>query len=439
LIAVDGEDAPLRWAARSTRHGPLLRRERHVGFPLALQWTALEPGDTTMDAFLGLNYAGDWEEFTGRAAKFVTPSQNFVYADRAGQHRLLSRPATSRSAPPGTTACVPVPGWASEYEWQGFIPFAELPHAYNPPEGYIATANNRVVDDAYPYLLGTDWAPPYPRRAHRRSDRADEQRRLKRSRWTTTRRSRPTRSARRCVSCCPSCSVSPPRRTPATGHRPAQRFRRRDGAGQRGGAIYQAWMLHLERAIFEDDLRARLFEAMSTRANPLFLTNVLADPAQAAAWCDNVLSAPVESCTRLAHCARRGPRRLERAHGRGHERLALGELHITQYPHNPFSQVSYLKGLFHRTIANGGDRYTVNVAPVRLAEPYIQTHAPGYRHIIDLADLNNSRFVITTGQSGNVLSTHYDDLIRPHRDVEYVPMRFGRENVQGDVLRLELR
>jgi len=76
---------------------------------------------------------------------------------------------------------------------------------------------------------------------------------------------------------------------------------------------------------------------------------------------------------------------------------------------------------------------------VRLAEPYIQTHAPGYRHIIDLADLNNSRFVITTGQSGNVLSSHYDDLIRPHRDVEYVPMTFGRENVQGDVLRLELR
>ena len=75
---------PLRWAARSTRHGPLLSDVSDVGFPLALQWTALQPGDTTIDAFLGLNYAGDWEEFTTALGKFITPSQNFVYADVTG-------------------------------------------------------------------------------------------------------------------------------------------------------------------------------------------------------------------------------------------------------------------------------------------------------------------------------------------------------------------
>ncbi|MBK8796347.1 MAG: penicillin acylase family protein, partial [Anaerolineales bacterium] len=112
-------------------------------------------------------------------------------------------------------------------------------------------------------------------------------------------------------------------------------------------------------------------------------------------------------------------------------------IHITQYPHNPFSQVSYLKWLFHRTIANGGDRYTVNVAPVNLDDPYVQTHSPGYRHIVDLSDMANSRFMITTGLSGNVLSPHYDDLIRLHRDVAYLPMLFGQERVSGDVLRLE--
>ena len=61
--------------------------------------------------------------------------------------------------------------------------------------------------------------------------------------------------------------------------------------------------------------------------------------------------------------------------------------------------------------------YTVNVARVNLDTPYDQTHVPGYRHIVDLADLQNSRFIQTTGQSGNVLSSHYDDFIRPHRDV----------------------
>ena len=112
-------------------------------------------------------------------------------------------------------------------------------------------------------------------------------------------------------------------------------------------------------------------------------------------------------------------------------------IHNTQYPHRPFSEVDYLKPLFHRSIGNGGDRFTVNVAGVNLDTPYDQTHVPGYRHIVDLADLQNSRFIQTTGQSGNVLSSHYDDFIRPHRDVQYIPMAFGRAQAAGDTLILE--
>jgi len=202
-------------------------------------------------------------------------------------------------------------------------------------------------------------------------------------------------------------------------------------------AIYSAWMLHLERAVFEDDLRASLFEEMSTRANPLFLTNVLNDPAQGAAWCDNVLTPAVESCEETAQVALDNALAdLSERMGNDMSRWRWDRIHITQYPHNPFSQVSYLKWLFHRTIPNGGDRYTVNVAPVNLTNPYVQTHSPGYRHIVDLSNLPASRFMITTGASGNVLSPHYDDLITRHRDVAYLPMRFGRENVTGDTLQL---
>ena len=115
------------------------------------------------------------------------------------------------------------------------------------------------------------------------------------------------------------------------------------------------------------------------------------------------------------------------------------KVHITQYPHNPFGEVAYLNPIFSRSIGNGGDRYTVNVAPVTLANPYDQTHAPGYRHIVDLADLQASRFIQTTGQSGNVLSPHYADLIELHRDVQYLPMAFGRDQVQGTALVLTPR
>jgi penicillin amidase len=439
LIHVDGEEEPIRWAARSTRHGPLISDVSDTGAPLALRWTALDPGDTTMDAFLGLNYAADWEEFLDAQRLFVTPSQNFVYADRAGNIGYIA-PGRIPIRVDGHDGMTPVPGWASEYEWQGYIPFAELPMTFNPAAGYVATANNRVVGEDYPHLLSNDWAPPF--RAERIVELIEQMsagaEKLSVDDNAAIQGDRVSTQTRQLLPFLTGLTGADERQQQAIALLKAW-----DGEMALTSApasIYQAWMLHLERAMFEDDLRTRLYEEMSTRANPLFLENVLADATLAVVWCDNVLSAPAESCDETARTA------LDAALDDLTERLGSNmndwrweRLHITQYPHNPFSQVSYLKGLFHRTIANGGDRYTVNVAPVRLAEPYIQTHAPGYRHIIDLADLNNSRFVITTGQSGNVLSSHYDDLIRPHRDVEYVPMTFGRENVQGEVLRLELR
>ena len=62
---------------------------------------------------------------------------------------------------------------------------------------------------------------------------------------------------------------------------------------------------------------------------------------------------------------------------------------------------------------------------------------PSYRQIVDLNDWNNSLFMHTTGQSGNLFSEHYDDLIDGHQRVEYLQMTFGRENVDGDVLVLK--
>lgn len=437
LIFVDGEEEPLRWAARSTRHGPLVSDVSDMGLTLALQWTALKPGDTTLDAFMGINYAANWDDFMAAMEQYVTPSQSFVYADVDGNIGYYA-PGVIPIRAEGHDGTVPVPGWASEYEWQGAIPFTELPHAFNPPEGYIATANNRVVDDSYPYLLGTDWAPPY------RAERIVEMIEQLSSNGETismddvAAMQADQESTQVRVLLPFLLSVTPADERQQQAIALLQEFdgvMRMDSAP---AAIYQAWMIHLERALFEDDLRVSLFEEMSTRANPLFLTNVLNDPVQGAAWCDNVLSAPVETCSETAkHALDNALDDLSERMGADLSRWRWDRVHITQYPHNPFSQVSYLKGIFHRTIPNGGDRYTVNVAPINLTNPYVQTHSPGYRHIIDLSNIAASRFMITTGQSGNVLSNHYDNLIRRHRDVEYLPMLFGKENVRGNTLRLE--
>jgi penicillin amidase len=437
VIEVDGEEQPLRWAARSTRHGPLISDVSDTGVPLALQWTALQPGDTTIDAFISGNYANNWTEFVAALEKFVTPSQNFVYADVDGNIGYYA-PGRIPIRAEGHDGRAPVPGWSSAYEWQGFIPFADLPQLYNPPEGYIATANNRVVDDSYPYLLGTDWAPPY--RAERIVELLEQPARkgdkLTLADMLAMQADQTSTQVRMLL---PFLLETPPQNErQAAAIELLHTFdgeMRRDSAA---AALYQAWMVHLERALFEDDLRTSLFEEMSTRANPIFLTNILNDPALGAVWCDQVLTAPVESCTDTAqHALDAALDDLSARMGETMSDWRWDRIHLTQYPHNPFSEVDLLKGIFHRSIANGGDRYTVNVAPVQLAEPYLQNNSPGYRQVVDLADFNNSRFMITTGQSGNVLSEHYDNLIRRHRDVEYLPMSFGRAQVSGTRLLLQ--
>jgi penicillin amidase len=441
-IVVDGEDEPLRWAARSTRHGPLISDVTGTGVPIAMRWVALEPGDTTMDAFMDINYAADWEQFVRALQRYVSPSQNIVYADVAGNIGYYA-PGRIPIRAAGHDGMLPAPGWDDSAEWQGYIPFAELPQAYNPAAGFIATANNRIVGDDYPYLISNDWAPPY--RAERIVQLIEQLSDGAASSDGATidvadmAAIQADRFSAQVADLLPFLLTVPPqdeRQSRALAY--LQDWNGELALDSVAASIYEAWMLHLERALFADDLRGDLFEEMALRANPLFLSNVLNDEALAAAWCDDVLTVGVESCEQQAALAL--DEALDDLGGRLGNNMTgwrWDKLHVTQYPHRPFSDVDYLKPLFHRSIGNGGDRYTVNVAPVNLSSPYDQTHVPGYRHIVDLADLQNSRFVQTTGQSGNLLSSHYDDLIRPHRDVEYAAMLFGRDQVQGDTLLLE--
>ncbi len=94
-------------------------------------------------------------EFREALRHWTAPTQNVVYADTEG-NIAYSFPGKVPIRAKGD-GDVPVPGWTGEYEWTGYIPFEELPHLYNPPQGYIATANNRVVGDDYPYYLGSDY------------------------------------------------------------------------------------------------------------------------------------------------------------------------------------------------------------------------------------------------------------------------------------------
>lgn len=438
-IFVKGKDEPILWAARSTRHGPLISDvSSSATTPVAMRWTALEPNDRTLGAFLGINYAANWDEFKEALRNYVTPSQNFVYADVDGNIGYFGPGLIPIRA--NGNGMVPVPGWDSQYEWTGFIPFDDLPQSYNPDSGYIVTANNRVVADDYPYFLTNDWAPPY--RAERISEMIEQlsagDQRIDVTDMATIQKDQTSTQVRDLLPYLLALSPVDERQRQAMGF-----LQGWDGAMGRESiapTIYEAWYVHLGQSMFEDDLRGDLYDRMATRQHPLFLHEVMAQQEQFAGWCDNVLSAPRESCADTAlEALDKALDELEERLGKDMSRWQWGKIHRTQYPHTPFSQVNFLRPFFHRSIENGGDTFTVNVAPIRIDERYDQYHVPSYRQIVDMNDLQNSLYMHTTGQSGNLLSQHYDDFIERHRDVSYLSMTFGREHVTGDMLTLQPR
>ncbi|WP_031487709.1 penicillin acylase family protein [Streptomyces bicolor] len=140
--------------------------DRGDGYGIALRWTALDPG-TSMDAVFAMNKAADWNDFRAAAALFDVPSQNLIYADTKG-HIGYTLPGKIPTRARGYDGSVPAPGWDSRSRWTGYIDEDELPYEYDPARGYIVTANQAVVDKKYPYTLTTDWG--YGARSQRITD-----------------------------------------------------------------------------------------------------------------------------------------------------------------------------------------------------------------------------------------------------------------------------
>lgn len=160
-IKVKGEET-IPYEVLETRNGPIISEfaEEAAGDTLfSLRWTALDP-TPELQAILEINQAKDWNQFEKALENFHAPAQNFVFASVDGTIAYKANgkiPIYDKA----TDALLPLPGWEDKYAWQDFIPFDELPTVINPDKGFIASANNKVVSDDYPYHISNVWAQPY--------------------------------------------------------------------------------------------------------------------------------------------------------------------------------------------------------------------------------------------------------------------------------------
>lgn len=400
---------------RASRHGPLLSDLQILGEQsksevMALAWTALHDDDLTPQASLSLARAEDWPGFIAALQDFQGPQQNMVYGDRDGNIGFFA-PARVPLRRKGD-GWLPVPGSSGDYDWDGFIPYDALPMAFNPPAGYIVTANDKIVPEGYPYFITHDWAPPY--RAKRIADLI-EGRKHDRESFLAIQADQVSLMAREML---PYLLAA---ETTNDAVLAAQSIMT-DWGGEMARdrpepLLFSAWYREFTHLVYGDELGSMTGAAWSQR--PLFMRSVL--QGRAGEWCDDTTtSEPVESCAdRAALALERAVGGLSLLYGDRTSRWRWGEAHVAEHAHRIFQDWAPFSWLFDIAIENGGGRYTINAAGFRFSDntrPFAQNHGPAMRAIYDLADLDRSLFITSTGQSGNPLSSHYDDFIERWRD-----------------------
>lgn len=421
---------------RSTRHGPVLpdvdpfSGTAPKGYVAALAWTALMPDDTTIEGTMGLNRAQNADALSGLGDRFITPMQNMVYADDAGNIGLVLPGRIPLRAPNNDAhGLVPMPGWLPQYDWQGFIPANAEPRIANPPLGYIGTANNNTTPQGYPYVLGYDWDVPYrydrimallaARQRHSVQSLAAIQGDPVDTYALTLIRFLKDAFPERALG-----DTTPIDPTEQKLRDAANLLATWNGAMLRDRPeplLFSAWARALSKRIFADEMGDAFDDNWGYQA--AFTVRVLSNTGSSAHWCDNRNTDGFESCADDMRMALGDAlKELNDAYGSDMTKWRWGDAHHAEHESRGPGGLPLIGGFFNRDIEVDGGAFTLLRQSNRMddAHPYAASHGGAYRAVYDLANPESSLFMISTGESGNAFSPHYDDLMPLWASMRYI-------------------
>ncbi|MET4729773.1 penicillin amidase [Lysobacter enzymogenes] len=420
---------PVRIQVRRSTLGPVISDAlRSVDQPVALRWPGLDPGDTSYEGIFRLAYAGNWQEFNDALAVIVAPAINVVYADAdnnigyAGAGRI-----PRRGAGDGT---LPVPAADPRYAWQGYVPFAEMPRVLNPASGFVVSANNKVAGENYPHFISRDWAPP-------------------------ARAERITAMIQGAIRGPGKIGVEDVEKmqgdvkdleagelkdyllgllpASAAASAPVRQLKAWDGSmarDQAAAAVFSLWLKNLKQRMLLDRFKdagdnvvqLEVLRGYVAGVTPLQIKRMLMSGERE--WCGG--DAGAQRCAELADASLHDAlKELDKWQG-DESRWQWGELHQATFQHLPFSDVNLLDRVFGRRIPSPGSENSVDVAASRYKpmKGFEQTFGAVFRQVMSLAPgEGRHRYMNSTGQSGNPLSRHFDDMLEPFNRVEFFALR----------------
>ena len=426
----DGDRPFVSLTVRTSRHGPVisdlspgLSATVGVGHVIALSATYLQPNDRSAAAFYGVNRANDWPAFTEALRKFQGPQQNFFYADIDGAIGFIA-PGLVPVRGHGS-GYVPTAGWDGASDWRGFIPFDELPKSFNPKSGRLINANNRITPPDYQYFLGNDWGPPY--RARRITALLDAGGGQSLDGNAAMQRDIVSEMADELLPLMLD-GLSKPSGEQLQVIAMLRAWRREMSPRAAEPLIFNAWLRQLNIAIYADELGDLMPAYLAMR--PRFIRSVLTHWSH---WCDDVKTPTKETCGEiLAVSLERALTGLRQRHGDAIQRWRWASEHKAKFRHPILGHLSGLGNFANLEIETGGGDATINRGAMHVGDvddPFANIHGSGYRAIYDLKNLDRSRFMIATGQSGHPLSENYGNLLGEWKDGRYRRISAGRQQL----------
>jgi penicillin amidase len=450
-IKVGGGD-PVGITVRSTRHGPVIsdtygpisdnvtptalpfKDRAGIALPpnyvIALSWTALTP-NSPFEAVWGFDQAQNWEQFRAAARMWTVPAQNLIYADVDGNIGYQT-PGTIpiRKKGDGT---LPAPGWTGEYDWTGFIPFDDLPYAYNPASGYIVAANNQANPRDYPYLITKDW--DYGQRAARIVDMiTNAPGKIDAAYIQSIHGDSKSLNAVALVPVLLSVKLDP--KLAAVRDQYFANWDYQERADSVSATLFESFWTNLLTDTFADDLPAANMPAGGGRWY-VVMRNLIQQP-DSPWWDDKTTTDKVETRNDIFAKAFGEAVKCKECTDKLGSDISLwkwGDLHTATFRNLTLGEsgIGLIENLFNRgPFATSGGKSIVDATGWTVGKSFEVDWLPSEREIVDLSNLNASLATHTTGQSGHAYSPHYDDMIPLWLNIKYAPMWWDQQSIIAD-------
>ncbi len=425
------DSEPIPYEVVITRHGPILSEfayDDQPDTPLSLRWTALDPS-SELEAVLMMDKASNWEEFKSALTSFHTPAQNFVFASTDGT--IAYRANGLIPIRKNGDSMVPVPGWNDEYEWEGYIPWEELPTIVNPDEGFISTANNKITTEDYPYHITHTWAQPY--RQDRIREVLLESDELEPKDMMALQNDFVNLQGKEFT---PLLIEELNSENLTSVEKEAlsvlNEWNYIDGRDEAAPLLFHLWLVEMEKVLFDGKIEKEmmpLFDGKSQVVDQLIRRAASGDEGAWIKKSGGFTSVVTESYQAAVS-------RAVDLQGRTPEKWAWGTFHSVPFEH-PLGAIKPLNLLFNPDVnAMGGSRVTVGAAGWNTTTGLV-THGAPWRGVTDLSNIQTSYNVISPGQSGFVFSKWYDNQITDWVEGEYheTKMNNYEENAQHLILK----